>query len=219
MEQERCYFVGLDLAQASEYTSLAVLERLLVLPHEPPARRRPVYSLRHLHRFPMGTHYSEVGAVVRELLNKPPLPESLLVVDQTGVGRAVVNLLRDDWQDRVTCTLWPVTITAGHEVAAGTDGDMQIPKMELVGVLQVLLQTRRLAVASSLPNAALLVSELEKFKIKVPVLKQDSLDAWREGPHDDLVFAVALAAWAGEQCLPPLVDPPPEDNRIEILVT
>ena len=26
-----------------------------------------------------------------------------------------------------------------------------------------------------------------------------SLEAWREGPHDDLVLAVALAAWVGQQ--------------------
>ena len=32
----------------------------------------------------------------------------------------------------------------------------------------------------------------------------------RTARHDDLVFAVGLAAWAGEQALPPLEDPPEE---------
>jgi hypothetical protein len=25
--------------------------------------------------------------------------------------------------------------------------------------------------------------------------------AWRDGPHDDLIFAVALAGWVGEKAL------------------
>jgi hypothetical protein len=47
--------------------------------------------------------------------------------------------------------------------------------------------------------------------MKIPTLRaEQSLEAWREGPHDDLVLAVALAAYFGEQDLPPLHDPPPE---------
>ena len=50
----------------------------------------------------------------------------------------------------------------------------------------------------------ILVKELENFKIKPPSLREDDLAAWREGPQDDLVLAVALAAWLGETALPPL---------------
>jgi hypothetical protein len=73
----------------------------------------------------------------------------------------------------------------------------------------VLLQKRRLQVAHALPAAAVLVNELENFRTTVSLAKNDSFESWREGPHDDLVFAVALAAWLGEQRLPPLTDPPP----------
>ena len=218
MAEEQRYLVGLDLAQAGEYTALAVLERRAVQPHDPPDKRRPAYSLRHLHRFPLGTHYSRVGTTVRELLNKPPLPGCKLVVDQTGVGRAVVNLLRDGWMRHVSTYIFPVTITAGLEAIVCPNGDMQVPKKELVGVLQVLLQTRRLHVANSLPDAGLLVSELENFRMKVTLPKDDSFESWREGPHDDLVFAVGLAAWLGEQTLPPLIDPPPDYQATRVLV-
>jgi hypothetical protein len=62
-----------------------------------------------------------------------------------------------------------------------------------------------------LAHSELLVSELQNFKLKVPTLRADqSLEAWREGPRDDLVLAVSLAAWFGEVYLPPLHDPPPE---------
>ena len=66
----------------------------------------------------------------------------------------------------------------------------------------MLLQTRRLRIAKSLPNTAILVRELETFKVKITELANESFGAWREGQHDDLVLAVAMAAWAGERGLP-----------------
>jgi hypothetical protein len=47
----------------------------------------------------------------------------------------------------------------------------------------------------------LLVKELQNFRTKVTVAGTDPLEAWREGQHDDMVLAVALATWAGEQAL------------------
>jgi len=70
----------------------------------------------------------------------------------------------------------------------------------------VLLQNRRLQVARSLPEAPLLLRELEDFRMKMTT-RPESFEAWREGHHDDLVLAVGLAAWAGEQALPPIVVP------------
>jgi hypothetical protein len=41
--------------------------------------------------------------------------------------------------------------------------------------------------------------ELLNFKVKIdPKTAHDSYSVWRENPHDDLVFAVALAYWLGE---------------------
>jgi hypothetical protein len=116
----------------------------------------------------------------------------------------------------VTCTYYPVIITAGHEAAWG-EGGLHLPRKELVGVLQVLLQTRRLHIPRTLSEASLLVRELENFKAKVTLAGGDTMEAWREGEHDDLVLAVALAAWVGEQALPPLEEPP-EDTVITRLV-
>jgi hypothetical protein len=44
-----------------------------------------------------------------------------------------------------------------------------------------------------------LVKELENFKAKVTVAASDPYELWREGQHDDLVLAVALACWEGER--------------------
>jgi hypothetical protein len=43
------------------------------------------------------------------------------------------------------------------------------------------------------------VKELENFRVKVTTARTDTFEAWREGQNDDLVLAVALAAWIGEQ--------------------
>jgi hypothetical protein len=89
------YFLGLDLGRVSEPTALAVLERPVVPPRAAPGLRRPVHALRHLRRFPPGTPYGEVITTVRQMLRMPTQRGATLVVDRTGVGRAVLNFLTD----------------------------------------------------------------------------------------------------------------------------
>jgi len=211
MSHEPCYFVGLDLGQARDFTALAILERRRLRPDDPPNKRRPVCAIRHLQRFPPGTGYPAVVERLLELLRTPALPYCDLLIDQTGVGRAAVNLVIDGVRGNVNCTLWPITLSAGHTVerVPGRGMGLYVPKKELVGTMQVLLQTRRLQIPRTLADAALLVKELENFKTKVTLDRHGTAEAWREGQHDDLVFAVALAAWMSEQSLPPLWQPPP----------
>jgi hypothetical protein len=111
------------------------------------------------------------------------------------VGRAVVDLPR---KARPRCTIRPITITAGSAVVADGAG-WHVPKKELVGNLQVLLQSRRLQVARSLPDAAVLVREFEAFRVKITANNHETFDGWRERDKDDLVFAVAMAARVGER--------------------
>ena len=76
-----------------------------------------------------------------------------------------------------------------------------MPKKDLVGTLQILSQGRRLKLASTLSEAATLLRELQEFQVKVTLPTDEaSPAAWREGPHDDLVLAVA--AWEAERCRP-----------------
>ncbi len=91
-----------------------------------------------------------------------------------------------------------MTITGG-EAATREPGGYRVPKRDLVGALQVLLQQERLHVAQGLPEAATLVRELLDFRVKLSDAGHDSYGAWREGTHDDLVLAVALAVWRAEK--------------------
>jgi hypothetical protein len=218
MSAEQRYFVGLDLGQACDFTALAILERRQLRRDDPPAKRRPVCALRHLQRFPPGTGYPAVVERLLELLRNPALPKCDLLVDQTGAGRAAVNLVIDAVRGHADCTILPITISAGHTVerVPGHWMGLYVPKKELVGTVQVLLQTRRLQIPRTLPDATLLVRELENFRTKVLLDRHATVEAWREGQHDDLVFAVALAAWMSERSLPVLWEPPPEPTSTRL---
>jgi hypothetical protein len=84
-------------------------------------------------------------------------------------------------------------------------GGWLVPRQELAATLQVLLQSRRLRVAPALPEVAIRARELAAFQVKVSGSAEMEMDAWRQGARDDLVLAVAVAAWLGEQGMRRLV--------------
>ena len=184
------YLIGLDLGQASDFTALAVLQRR----GPADASAKPDYALRHLRRFPLGTAYTDIVPAVAGLRMREPLRQAPLVVDQTGVGRAVVDMLRQSASGVI-----PVTITGGKAVTRAEDGSYHVPKKELITALQVVMQGRRLQIARSLPEAATLVRELQQFRVKITASANEIFGAWRQGQHDDLVLAVALSCWWWER--------------------
>ena len=74
-----------------------------------------------------------------------------------------------------------------------------VSKVELVGLVQVLLQTGRLKIVPILKHAELLKAELLNFQVRITPAAHETFGAWREGDHDDLVLAMAMAAWLGER--------------------
>ncbi len=196
------YTVGLALGQAQDFTALAVLE------HTGPSTERG-FDVRHLHRYPLGTPYPAIVDDVAALLHRAPLtgPSTKLALDMTGVGRPVADLFRVKPKPvrpatepppppPIAARIHAITITSGNAVTR--DGlDYGVPKRELVGTIQVLLQTGRLKIAPLLPEAETLRREMEHFQVKITEAGNDTYGVWREGQHDDLVLAVALAAWTG----------------------
>ena len=92
----------------------------------------------------------------------------------------------------------PLLITSGHKVTF-EEGVWHTPKKELVSCLTMLLGTGRLKVDAELPLAKVLVAELRAFKVKVTTAGNEVSSSWRERDHDDLVLAVAMAAWIAER--------------------
>lgn len=154
----------------------------------------PPISVRHLERFDLGTPYPRIIERVQALLGTPPLRScrTIFLVDKTGVGAGVVDAFVE-----AGVSLKAITIHGGSEV--GKDPQRpgyRVPKRDLVSAVQVLLQNRRLKVSGALPLAETLKKELLNFRVKIdPNTAHDSYEHWREGDHDDLVLATAVAAW------------------------
>ena len=192
------YFAGLDLGQAHDYTALAVVEAAETKGAWDPVqycyRRNRELRLRHLERMALGQPYPAMVARTAHVMRSEALAGAAryLAVDATGVGRPVVDLLRER---RPACTLWPALITGGH--AEGyADGFYRVPKRALVVGLQVMLQSGELRIAADVPESAALVRELSAMRVEV---SDAGREGWRSGAHDDLVFAVALACWAAKK--------------------
>ena len=190
------YFVGLDLGQSRDHTAIAAVERAeLTGEWDPMAfawRKVAALRLRYLERMPLGVLYPQMVARVRQVLQHPGLAgRCTLVVDSTGVGRPVVDLL---YEAKLGCSITAVTITGGEgETAAG--GYHGVPKRDLIIGLQVLLQQRKLQIAADLEHGPLLVKEMSEMQVRVTPAGKEQYGTWREGQHDDLTFAVALACW------------------------
>jgi len=182
------FLLGLDLGQVRDYTALSIIEKITEDDTE------AIYHLRHIQRFPLKTTYPEIVDKVCDIFNSDKISKySRLIVDATGVGRPVVDLFKKK-------QLYPkaITITGGYDVIKD-NGEYKVPKRDLVTNLQVLFQQEKLKIAEDLQEAKTLVQELLNFKVKIKDNARESFEAWREGIHDDLVLAVALACWWGEK--------------------
>src|SRR5260370_37358585 len=128
----RSYFAGLDLGMRHAHTALNVVERREMLCERDPVtyeyRKSIALRLRHVERIPLATEYVQVvervAEVMRRLAAEGP---AHLVVDATGVGTPVVELLR---RAGMGCRLWPVSITGGPAEGYG-DGYYRVPKRDL----------------------------------------------------------------------------------------
>jgi hypothetical protein len=196
------YWIGLDLGQAADFSALVIAQSA---DRAPPRR----YEVRHLARWPLNTAYTAIAQETAELAEAMALawPQSrvALLVDATGVGRPVIDILRKQ-QVMPHVRMTPVVITGGlSEHFDEVSGFWCVPKRDLIGVAQVALQTGRLKIAAALPDAATLAQELQNFQMKISLAGHDSYGAWREGTHDDLLLALCLSLWRGESRRNPFV--------------
>jgi hypothetical protein len=185
------FHVGLDLGQANDYTAIAVVET------DPGGT--DLLLVRHLERF-RHTLYPDVADRVGALMDSPELAgKAELAIDATGVGPAVTDIFAKRGRH-----FKAVKIHGGDAETRGEDGSWRVPKRNLVSALQVLLQTGRLRIAEGLGLAPTLREELLNCRVKVNISTvHDTYEAWREGDHDDLVLAAALAAWGASKFVSP----------------
>lgn len=201
--------LGIDIGQQRDPTALVLVEEL----RDPDKSvHTSTWIARHIERLPLGTPYPgvarRVADVVRRLTQITPKPYVDLVIDVTGVGRPVYELIE---QELLTQSkpgpetprgvyhtfgwgyLIAATFTHGDRYTkADSDREIRVGKAHLVSRLQALLQTGRIRLPET-TEARQLAQELLDYEIKVDTNANDLYGAFKVGTHDDLVTALGLA--------------------------
>jgi hypothetical protein len=190
------YFAGLDIGQLSDYTALAVMERVHLYETHLDVETQIEHRLVHLMRFELGTPYPEVVDRLGGFFSREPLiGKTRLAVDATGVGLAVFQDLK---KARLPVReLLPVLITAGSQTNKES-GIWRVPKRDLVHPLRVRFEEKSIKIPRGLSHLEALSEELLGYEMRVS--QRTGHDSYsndpRETPHDDLVLATALAYWS-----------------------
>jgi hypothetical protein len=202
-------FVGVDLGQRVDPTCLVVADpqprltgrRIEVRQYGDGSLRleeeiATYYVIRHIERLPLGLDYTAVGRRLAEAVawirNRKPNRTVRLHIDQTGLGKPVIDLLRSQLAGVRKTTITGAILTATDRL----DGLYASPE---VRVGKQFLATRTLTLAEldriHLPDtdeARLLLEELKSFEGRVRDTGSFSVEA-KVGSHDDLVISLALA--------------------------
>ena len=196
------FAVCVDLGQQSDPTAIAVLETWTEptgefdpVNWEHPKRRR--HAVRWLERVPLGTSYVDVVRNIFSLVRQwKQLGDCVVVVDATGVGAAVLDMLKQaSWSH---CRLFPVVFTAGERDTYHLDR-WHVPKRDLIQGLSVVLESSGLLIEPRLPESDALRRELQNIRWDISPSGRDQFSGGRE--HDDLVIALTLGLWWSRKTL------------------
>jgi hypothetical protein len=225
------YSIGVDLGQAADYTAIAVLEKTVAPPEtamlspvgESPSNRlvegTTVYDLVYLKRPKLGTPYDEIARRVIDLVCEleprgafGEIGYLTLVIDGTGVGRGVVDMIRTEYQRRVRSStstpkvdIRPATITGSDTTMKPPEevsGYWRLPKKDLIFPTVAAFQAKpsKIRIARGLNDRDALVNELKNYRRKTNIATGSmQFEPWREADHDDLLFALCLALWGWQQ--------------------
>lgn len=198
------YFLGVDIGKINDPTALVGLRqtKYLFAPETLHGRasewreeRPSVLQVGLIERIPLGIGYPAIAAHVARVLQMPLWASNVqLTVDATGVGQPVCDIFRS-----AGITFIALTITGGTvETISGNDA--HVPKLTLISRLQALLHEGRLKIQKDLPDAQELVRELQDFRVDFTAAGNMTFGA-RSGKHDDLVLALAIAAWRASKTI------------------
>jgi|SRR5215207_7925530 len=215
------YWLGVDFGQANDPTAVAVVERALVAVGEREVREKsgllsyrnkrvPVVDhelhVRDLVRPPLRTSYERIAdQLAAKVLQLEPTGafgergDIGLCVDATGVGRAVCEMVKTRLRSQIRgpkVHFWPVVVTGGNSITRNGEF-VGVPKRDLINSGLIALQDRRLKIPTNIRETEVLKEELLNYRVRITLRSgHDTYEPWREGDHDDLLFALCLSTWA-----------------------
>jgi len=87
-------------------------------------------------------------------------------------------------------------VTGGNRVTRNGEF-IGVPKRDLISAGLIALQDGRLKIPTTIPETETLKQELLDYRVRITLRSgHDTYEPWREGDHDDLLFALCLAVWA-----------------------
>lgn len=181
------FIISCDLAKTFDYTVICVVDRTDESPHR--------YHLRYLERF-NGASYPAIVARLKELADnrklftgeKPPV----MVIDSTGVGAAVDDMLRE----------FPIPLVGikihGGNIMTRKGSEFHVPKRALIHTLAATFRKGLLKMSVSITAGQYIVKELQAFTRALS--RRTGHDTYNgKGEHDDIILALAMAVYTGEQ--------------------
>ena len=193
------WVVGVDLGKSIDSTAIAIMHHTIKglgtgTPNHATKTWREEsvqrFDLVHLQRLPLGMNYVSQALAIGEIMQREPLKSAgaKLVVDQSGVGVGVVDLMEANGLRPIR-----LQITAGAEETQ--EGRIhRVAKTILISRLEAAMHAKELHVAAALSEAEALREELRDFQRHVTASGANTWSA-RAGRHDDIVLSVSYGVW------------------------
>jgi hypothetical protein len=160
-----------------------------------PKREPAQYTVRTIHEYPLKTPYVAIVEDVQRMVAHLGREQRLtLFVDQTGVGRPVCEL----FERALGGIVMPVTITSGHSVSR-EGGAYHVPKKDLIGAVQLVLEQQRIRFPKLSLNARKLVKELQNYEYRITAHANIVYNPRQDSVHDDLILALSMPIWWSER--------------------
>jgi hypothetical protein len=220
---------GLDLGQQQDFTACSVLRRSLAIGANglPTLDSRGDRAYRFdafaCKRFDLGTSYTAIAAYLAERFARPEFkPSCLLAVDQSGVGRGILEMIRAAMSgpEYSHVRIWGITATGGFQDPDRPSAmfEYNVPKVVLVSRLREAINTERLTIPPGLPLASLILAEMRNYQVQVSKAAHETYSA-REGANDDVVASLALPIWLSTRRHLAMEEPtkPDEDQSLSAL--
>lgn len=209
------FICTVDLAKKRDYTTIQIYRDTPEVRHYPAETGRAPQIINWVdltfQARMQGVRYTEQSRMIRELLRRIDLLNNCqLIVDGTGVGEAVVDIMREDGLMPL-----PIISTGGINVnpvyadfgkvfggsstqlrGAQVLKEMTVPKDDMVHAGMVVLEQGRLRMSETLNHKDDFRKQMARFKGKFnEATGNRKHENDEDSTHDDFVITFMLASW------------------------